>query len=78
VLGVEIAARRRTKNIEPAHMEGTAQRLQFPAMQLDIFDHIDCAPSPATDPTATPPAPDWMMRGAQLVIACRGIHAARR
>jgi hypothetical protein len=43
-------------------MEAAAQRLQFPAMQLDIFDHIGCAPSPATDPTATPPAPDCMMR----------------
>ena len=38
-LGVEIAARRRAKKIEPTHMKPAAQHLQFLTMQFDFVNH---------------------------------------
>ena len=43
VFGVEIAARRRAEQIQPSHLEATAQRSQFLLVQLDFADHYGSA-----------------------------------
>ena len=46
VFGVEIATRRRAEQIQPSHLEATAQRSQFLLVQLDFADHYGSATRP--------------------------------
>ena len=74
VFGVEIATRRRAEQIQPSHLEATAQRSQFLLVQLDFADH----PGSAYDiSTFTHVAACTLAPSSYFVTAIRGRQTFR-